>query len=642
MAVLSVGNPASLYMNALGFLANANLGMLEEPLADAMLELLDTDGDEGKRVLLDAIDPNRRIVLAVYPGNDAGTIPLLFLPLRATISAPERRLAETAIAETMSSEGESVWVDDSYPGYLVARPGLEEIPAYGATATMDLRRLAAYPDASVALWLDPKAGSDYIDRLPGLGALIGAADSSDGSDLEYWSSEPSEPVDNLPAPEADSLVDNPPAVDSLVDNLPAPTGDSLVDNAPGGGPYEEDYDWDEEGLAYGSDDADDADDYGYLDEYWAERHEPDSAMAIPGLAGALETFKGLAAELASVELALIVQPDKAWLRVGASPAPGGRLAAFAARLSTGDRALPYLRYCDADALVSMAWSTPYDWALPLIEELYGALLPDEPIVKAMSETIAAFGKASGADGALSLDLRPSDDLMATIESLPTSDPERAAASLARALGLRASGVMALTDRQGFRDALADSIALVEGEAYQTLLAESGLRLSARRRVGVIAGKPFDELSYGAGPVEGLGMVPPETLAASGFLSALGRFSYVYDGDRVFMGLGSPAEVASAIGVDGAKTRLDAGKAFRTLRAGASNDARALWYLSTANLVRLMQRLQPRGAQALGFHAGKLVGVLGWLDATPGSIGLGLGLGAEDIRAMAALAGAPGP
>ena len=50
----------------------------------------------------------------------------------------------------------------------------------------------------------------------------------------------------------------------------------------------------------------------------------------------------------------------------------------------------------------------------------------------------------------------------------------------------------------------------------------------------------------------------------------------------------------------------------------------------------------RSAQALGFHAGKLVGVLGWLDATPGSIGLGLGLGAEDIRAMAALAGAPGP
>ncbi len=645
MAVVSVGNPTSLYMNALAFLVNADLGMVEEPLTEAVLELFDAEGDEGKQALLDALDPNRRIVLAVYPGAGAGPVPLLFLPLRANISEPERRLAETAIAETMSADGAPVWVDDSYPGYLAARPGTEEIPAYGAAATMDLRRLAAYPTASAAIWIDPRSGLSFLNSATGgLEGLLGSGPSDGlGGELEYWSSE---------EPRGQAHGESGSSFDPLVDNEAAGTFDPLVDNdaaeaasppadgeaAGDGQGFEEDYDWDEEGLASGP--AEGANGLEGSPSVNGENPLGLPPAVTPGLGAAAKALEDAVAEVAGIELALVVQHDKAWLRFGATPAPGGRLAALAMRAGAGDRGLPYLRYCDSGALASIAWSAPYDWALPFLRSLYEALLPGETLVEAMMAIMDRLGRAAGNEGALSIGIDPSAELVRAIRG---SEPEPAEAVrlIARGLGLSVSGAMEVRDRQGFRDAMAESMALADDAAYRELMSKSGISLKIKRSVGVVAGKPYDAFEYLAEPLAGGGMESGEAVAAAGLLSAMARPVYVYDGDKAFIGLGSPKEVEAALPVDGARRRLDSSKAFRALRAGAPADARGLFYLSTENLARLVLRLAPRGQEPLGFNASALAGLLGWFDAGPGSIGAGLGIGAEDIRAAVALASGGG-
>jgi hypothetical protein len=51
--------------------------------------------------------------------------------------------------------------------------------------------------------------------------------------------------------------------------------------------------------------------------------------------------------------------------------------------------------------------------------------------------------------------------------------------------------------------------------------------------------------------------------------------------------------------------------------------------------RIMQVL-PEDKNILHFGYGDLYGVLGWISASPGQLGLGLGLGAEDIKAFRSL------
>ena len=46
---------------------------------------------------------------------------------------------------------------------------------------------------------------------------------------------------------------------------------------------------------------------------------------------------------------------------------------------------------------------------------------------------------------------------------------------------------------------------------------------------------------------------------------------------------------------------------------------------------------PDDQEPLGFNAANLSGLLMWLDATPATLGFGLGLGAEDVKAAVAIA-----
>lgn len=74
----------------------------------------------------------------------------------------------------------------------------------------------------------------------------------------------------------------------------------------------------------------------------------------------------------------------------------------------------------------------------------------------------------------------------------------------------------------------------------------------------------------------------------------------------------------------------------SLRAGASADTRAIWYVSTKALNRLLMRLRPADSAPLAYDTRALVGILGWFDATPTTMGIGVGMGAADIKAMVEL------
>lgn len=88
--------------------------------------------------------------------------------------------------------------------------------------------------------------------------------------------------------------------------------------------------------------------------------------------------------------------------------------------------------------------------------------------------------------------------------------------------------------------------------------------------------------------------------------------------------------------NGAFKPLSAERSFRELRAGAPLDARGVFYLSSRRLMRLIMQFMPERGP-LPFAYGDLTGLLSWFSASPGRLGWGLGLGAEDIKAFKSLA-----
>ena len=128
----------------------------------------------------------------------------------------------------------------------------------------------------------------------------------------------------------------------------------------------------------------------------------------------------------------------------------------------------------------------------------------------------------------------------------------------------------------------------------------------------------------------------EAAAIADLLGGMLSPVYVYKNDKVFFGTGPLKDVVAAMPANGARNPLRSDKAFRALRAGAPADARALFYLSTKALARLILRAMPENERPLEFNAGALSGFLSWFDATPSSLGFGMGLGAEDVRAIVTL------
>ncbi|PKL25072.1 MAG: hypothetical protein CVV47_07245 [Spirochaetae bacterium HGW-Spirochaetae-3] len=599
IVVVSVGDPSALYSNAIAFLRNAGLGGPADSLA-GLVESMVPSGTEGQEAdskarLFRAMDPSKRIVAAIYPAEDGAGQPsaTLFIPIRAALSPEDSAALSTALDEMLKGEAGAMSIATDYPGYAVISTGGSAIPAYGSGAAMDLKSLAAYPASSLAVWADPVAGAAYLDTLPGgLGSMLSGS-SGEYDDYDYSPEE---------APDEYAPIDN-----TSID------GTSAEDNAE----YAEDYPWDNAEPESG---------------FEAEAPADPTAEQMASLGKALK--EGLS-DLSAVEVALTVREDGIWLRTGARLKNGSKLAAMAERASAGDRSIPYLSFCDSDAIVSIAWSAPYDWGLPLLEALYKAVLGDEGLTAATMDAMKGYAAVAGMNGGMSIGLEPSAEIIQAVRSGDFPEGDEMLAMLGRGLGLKFSGAMDVTDRQAFRDAAGKSLDLTKNPAYQELLASSGFTFDMRRSVGKAGGMPYDAYTYDIKPAEGT--VDEGTAAAFRLISDIAAPVYFYSGDNVLFGLGDPAAAAASIRKGGAKRSLRADKAFKAIRAGAPADTRAILYVSTKSLVRLLLRMMPEDGQALDFSANDMSGMLGWFDATPSTMGFGMGIGAEDIKAIIAIA-----
>lgn len=693
--VVTAANPANLVANMTGFLERAGFADEAAALAGFMDNLADraeragTDDGDGEDASMDAaaglfaaLDVFRRPVLALYPPVDAaGGSPGLvaYLPLRAgmsedsvaglvrTLASGTTELAVNAlpagyieiVTRDMASRAPSASVDGSAPAAL---------PAGGTRFS----RLAGYGESSFILWVDPALAAKYAETvLSGLGSAFSAADDSgSGSGYEgddgYGGSDEYDPYADVDAGSYDirNLVDNlliqtlsrgssPDAPDYAETDAPMDDGsDGELD----AGEYAEDYDWDtydtDDAMVDAGDSAEDSDGAGGDDADgtaeapWVYEDDEDAGDAVPGESGLSFSGAPMLKELqaavggsldgiASVEMVLTVDGHRAWLRFGVEPEAGSELARVARGASSGDRNLPYLAHCDADALVSAAWSMQSGWAYDLTEKLYGVLLPDKAFLATAMKAAKAISKASGTDGGVSVNLDLSAELVRAVRSGASPDDKTMAALLSRGVSVSMSGVLKLTDRQGYRDALATIIDMVKDPSYAGMMADAGFLFGVDRKVGILEGKPYDSYRYTFDTIPGA----DEVAGGQVLLSAMGPLlspSYVYDGDNAYVGLGTPQSVLKGMNrVSRPSLRSD--KAFRALKAGAPADTRGLVYISTRALSRLLLRLLPEDAGPLGFSSRDLSGLLVWGDATAAQVGFGLGFGAEDIRAVRALA-----
>lgn len=645
MAVLTVGNPSMLFLNGTDFLRGAGLDEPAASLEEFMSSLLSPAGDdpppESARSIIRAVDLNRRFIMAVYPGTDGAERPaaLLFIPLRTALSMEEQSGLSAAIDEMLSSETGLRSVSIDYPGYAVVRTDGSEIPAYGSGSTMNLARLSSYPASSVAVWANPGAGAQYLDMLPaGLGSLLPGQDDGYQDDYEDWS-------EDLPLDaEAEGLVDNEAWVENEapVDNEAAPDSGTIVDNEASGASmdtgaaeaetspinnepveeyteeYAEDFSWDE---------------IPDVEEAEAEAATDLFSGQLGKLNQLSDILKKSLEELSGIEFTVTVQKDRVWVRAGVELKAGGTLAPLFSRAATGDASLPYLSYCDADALFSVAWSAPYDWSLPLMDALYTLVLPNKELASAALASIREYARATGMNGGMSFGVQPSDELMQAIRSGINTGDENFMKLLTRGLGIKVSGALELTDRQAFRDAAAKAIDFAKDPAYTEMLASTGFSIDIDRSVGVVEGLPYDAYTYSFGTQ---GESGDEATAVAELMGKLVSPVYIYQEDKAFLGLGPIREAVAAIPRTGARQPLRADRTFKALRAGAPAETRALFYLSTKALSRLVLRTRPDGQAALGYHAGKLSGFLSWLDASPTTVGFGMGIGAEDIKAIMAV------
>jgi hypothetical protein len=627
LAVVSSGNPMMLLDNSVQFLRSAGLEQPAQALAGALAPLLDqaggqADQDDPAAMLLRMVDTRRRLVAAIYPGEDdpAKVSILMMVPVRGVPDETELRDLVAALIPA-GDKGEAT-ISLDHPGYLIVGAEGFDASAVESSTHLNLARLAAYPASSMVLWADVGVGSMYLDTIKdGLGSLFGGSgdDYDDDYDYEEYG-------------EDDASIGNDSIGNDVADDTPVvndPVGNSPVGNEPDGGEAVE---------SDGPEDGGYAEDFSWDDEE-ADGIEPDggdsASQLVKGLGALTETLEDGLGEIQSVELALIVQADRAWFRLGVQVIEGGKLAAMTKRAAAGDKSLPYLSYCEADALMSFAWSSPADWGIPIVEGLYKLLMPEATLVDTMMASLKGYAAATGNNGAASIGIGVSEEMARAIRSGQDLDNAAALDLIARGLSLSVSGAMELKDRQAFRDTSASMMDIVHLPGYADLMSASGLALDVKRKVGTVRKMPYDSYSYEFTAADGEddGTMAAVTALIGKLLSPV----YVYKDDKAYIGMGKPESLNALIDKNAAKAPLNADKAFKALRAGAPADTRALFYLSTQGLMRLVMRFMPQDQGPLDFNMGKLSGFLSWFDASPGTMGFGMGLGAEDIRAFVALA-----
>jgi hypothetical protein len=642
LAVVSSGNPMMLLDNSVRFLRSAGLEQPAQALATALAPLLDQAGGQGDpddpaAMLLRMVDTRRRLVAAIYPGDDDPTKVsiLMMVPVRGGPGMPdETELLDLVAALIPEGDKGGATISLDHPGYLIVGAEGFNVATVESSAHLNLSRLAAYPASSMVLWADVGVGSVYLDTIKdGLGSLFGGFGDDYDDDYDYQEYEDDyDDEEYEDEGEDNASIGNDTALDDTVGDDDAgsdpvgngPVGNEAPDDAeignagPDGDEYAEDFSWDDE-------EADGID-----------PDEGDAASQVTkGLGALADTLENGLGEVKSIEVALTVQADRAWLRFGVQVIEGGKLAVMTKRAAAGDKSLPYLSYCEADALVSFAWSSPADWGIPIMEGLYKLLMPEATLVDTMMASLKGYAAATGNNGAASIGIGVSEEMARAIRSGKGLDDAAALDLVARGLSLSVSGAMELKDRQAFRDTSASMMDIVRLSEYAGLMSASGLALDVKRKVGTVRKMPYDSYSYEFTAADGQddGTMAAVTALIGNLLSPV----YVYKDDKAYLGMGKPESLNALIDRNAAKAPLNADKAFKALRAGAPADTRALFYLSTQELLRLVMRFMPEDQGPLDFNMGKLSGFMSWFDASPGTMGFGMGIGAEDIRAFIELA-----
>lgn len=570
--VITIGNPAMFIDNATGFLRNAGLGSQADALASSITSMMSglqgaSAGDDGA-ALAKGIDLTRRVVIALYPAEAGSFQSLVFVPLQPTLAAAEQARAGQALARVLGQTFSGGTVGSGYQGYAVIGLGGMQAPSFGAGQTIDLSTLSAYPVSSLAAWADTRIASTYLDRVPGFKEVLNPGATTPDEDAADAAAQ-ANPNDNAPA---DTSADTP--ADTSTEDI---TQDSTTNGA--------------------------------------------SALDTLGTNAVAEGLRAAVTELRGIDIALTVQKDRAWFRMGASLVDGGSLATMAAKAARGDKAMPYLSFCESDALMSFAWSAPPDWSEPLMEALYGLILPGSDLVQSSLESMRAYAAASGMNGGASFDIGASDELMRALASGSSLDEQETLALLTRGLTLDAAGAIEVRDRQTFRDTAARMVEIVKNPDYASMLAGSGVSLDIQRNKGTLDGLPYDSYRYRFGDAPYAALL--EHLVAP---------VYVYRDDKVFIGLGAPEKLRPMLARGAAQKPLARDQSFVALKAGAPADTRAIWYVSTKALNRLIMRLRPADSAPLAYDAKSLAGILGWFDVTPATMGIGVGIGATDIKA----------
>ena len=630
--VVSAGNPGRVLTNALAFTRKANLSGMETLLV-RILESFEGKGDMPADLvnLAARVDWSRRLVLALYaPDGEARPGLLAYIP------ATNPSLVQEAIHQASEQAGERASTSLALSTYVIVAMGMEA-PKDLNFKRAEVSRLTAYPASSLATWVNIEAGKEYMNLLSqSLSSLFGSR-NPDGEDLAW-----DEDFDQAWEEDQDWEEDEAWEDEAWDDEWDGDWDDE----------WDGDWDWDSEDWEVEDPDMEylDAEDWGEKDwsSDWSDEPAADTMNGWSGMAGlnslgslmdgaedVLEGFVGILKDIRSADFGLIIEADRIWVRSGLRVAPGGTLHRMSTDAASGQLPLPYLSYLEADALFSMAWSSKADWAIGLLETLYGTILPDQALLRRALAAMKASMAATGANGAVSFDLSLSDELASAIRAgSPSSD--EAIPLLGRGLSFDVSGVMQLTDRQGFRDALKESLGLLEDPGYQTILKDNKLELLANRRVGILDGLPYDTYEYSIRSTDTDSMAGEVLEIFSAMAGRLLSPVYVYRGDKAYLGFGKPETLKPLIGRDRAAIPLQSTPRFRALRGGAPADARGLVYLSTGTLMRRIMQILPEEKSILPFGYGDLYGVLGWFSASQGQLGFGLGLGAEDIKAFRSL------
>ncbi len=562
--VMTIGNPAMFIDNVTGFLRTAGLGSQADSMAGAITSMMSglqdaSSGDDGA-AMAKGIDLTRRVLVALYPAEAGSFQSLVFVPLRPGLAAAEQDKAGQALARLLGQTFSGATVGSGYQGYAVIGLGGMQALAFGAGQAIDLSTLSAYPASSLAAWADTRIGAAYLDRVPGFKDLMNSGATTPDEDADEAAMD-ANPNDNASA--------DAPAEDTTQDSITNGTAE--------------------------------------LDTL--------------GTHAVAEFLKAAVTELSGIDMALTVQKDRAWFRMGASLVDGGALATMAAKAARGDKAMPYLSFCESDALMSFAWSAPPDWSEPLMEALYGLILPGSDLVQSSLESMRAYAAASGMNGGASFDIGVSDELVRALASGSSLDEQETLALVTRGLTVDAAGAIEIKDRQTFRDVAARMVDIVKNPDYASMLASSGYSLDIQRNKGTLDGLPYDSYRYRFGDAPYAALL--ERLIAP---------VYVYRDDKVFIGLGAPEKLRPVLTRSGAQKPLARDQSFVALKAGAPADTRAIWYVSTKALNRLIMRLRPADSAPLAYDAKSLAGILGWFDVTPATMGIGVGIGATDIKA----------